>query len=1544
MKNIFKKIVAALLVCMLFASSLPLSGFATEEGVEPVVEASVSAPVSEPEPKPEPKPEPEPKPAPEPKAEPEPESAPAPESEPEPAPEPKKEEEKPASAPEKTPEEPAAKDSSNESVDETADQVESESNNTPAASPSEKDDGDALDEGNGDAENTTPPSDGSAITEDNVPSADESSDPAVSPEAGSEEGDKGAEPSEAYIVSFAAESFSSEKKVPYGTSAGDIGFPSVLKAEWSDGSVRDVKVTWNCIDDGSGGKDYQPAHANHAAVFTFKAVLPGNEPCNAELPAIYVSYDPLPEPAAAEPLAWKDVIVEIEEKEYEVSYKSIALNVQKGYELGLSVTEDKDEEPNPELKAKVDDEEKTHNIITFKDLESDTEYTVWAKLTDTEEWTGFEDPIETDKVSVKIVRQEDTVESGDVPGVGETISVLTNLEEPAYKWYRSGQSDSISNEGSYVLTAEDAGMGIKCVVSEGKYSAETAEVQVASEEPDDLQENVPGEMMMAVFSRAMPAGEGGLDGELAAAALEDAPVGPELSKIVFTAGSQRSIDFSYTDLTGFEFAYRETGTEEELKPIVGNPEVIDGLKMHTDYTLFFRSVASGEEAVSEWEEVGLHAMTDLLEVAIAPADSIYFDGTIAASPAKNYAFAEGYPLYQAYLSDSDIFDGNAKLQGEVKGAELKLQELGVSKADIGKYIFISLSDGYGNTSAGKAVQLRRRDDPLLSLNVGERIKVGDTVEAQYNGENAEVVWEWLRGEEIIAGANAASYTATVEDANSVLTVNVIQNGAVIASGYVAVDMCALTAVVDYVQETITISVNEAVSEGYTLRVTDENGVCADRSWPADTLSVSYKLSELGIDPDAHDAYAPDYAAVLSLLNEAGEGETLRLTLPTRREYSGTPLDMNAVTRSSAAELAFVVPSGINMALSPESGVAPDFGLGSGPSFSLKEGTKYKVWLQDAAVPGVSFAGKWKDMHAVATETRKEVSVTLKASSITWSPDMELPGINISNSDVSKNDIGLSWQGGEPVNAGKHTLQLSLRGNAAKWYKLKETKLTLTIEPIAMTAKNTRVTCEQLTYNGKEQLPQKMKVIVDGIEIPASSFQVEKVSGYDCTKAGSHIIRVVGSGNVSGGIKILYVISAAKPAAIVWPTASYLVTGQQLSESKLTGGSTSAGSFAWENGSILPGAGISKHNVVFTPADTTNYDWSGITMVKPLEVKVYYVAPSDDGSMGTDSEYNYDFSASTGYWDDDFEEGEAENSSEQLAEAYLNAGSGSADVKVLEIVYDVAGQPMDYELLPIMREFEGIEGFTDHIFMVAAQPDEEGEIVSRFLRLSLAQLDYLYRDLEFSNLLFRNGDAELYLHQEELFTGDAAKLAAYMLSSDEGEIDLMNLDFESMEEPVLSRNSLMGLWLEARIDPVVVMGDSDGMEKDAWDVSLWLCTDYTEVDISTLIPSFTVCLNVNGLYEEMGQERFLEENSIALVDEADEKMLLQSELIQMPGELPVTQPDEAEYYTVLMPGADDAVVWTDYIPDMNLNAYRNSVLAVPYAGTGMYMLAETETDF
>ena len=88
------------------------------------------------------------------------------------------------------------------------------------------------------------------------------------------------------------------------------------------------------------------------------------------------------------------------------------------------------------------------------------------------------------------------------------------------------------------------------------------------------------------------------------------------------------------------------------------------------------------------------------------------------------------------------------------------------------------------------------------------------------------------------------------------------------------------------------------------------------------------------------------------------------------------------------------------------------------------------------------------------------------------------------------------------------------------------------------------------------------------------------------------------------------VKKAPAPKIVYPTASNLTYGQKLSDSMLTGGSTKYGSFAWENGELVPTVKNNAYNVKFTPNAHTLENYETIeSMTSKIQVPVTKANPT-----------------------------------------------------------------------------------------------------------------------------------------------------------------------------------------------------------------------------------------------------------------------------------------------------------------------------------------------
>lgn len=95
-----------------------------------------------------------------------------------------------------------------------------------------------------------------------------------------------------------------------------------------------------------------------------------------------------------------------------------------------------------------------------------------------------------------------------------------------------------------------------------------------------------------------------------------------------------------------------------------------------------------------------------------------------------------------------------------------------------------------------------------------------------------------------------------------------------------------------------------------------------------------------------------------------------------------------------------------------------------------------------------------------------------------------------------------------------------------------------------------------------------------------------------TLAGTYSVTTIFENSTHRGEKTADLIINRIVPVLNFPTASSVNYGDKLSTSTLSG-NTVLGSFAWRDANILPIVTNSGYNVIFTPIDTTNYDWSGV---------------------------------------------------------------------------------------------------------------------------------------------------------------------------------------------------------------------------------------------------------------------------------------------------------------------------------------------------------------
>lgn len=277
----------------------------------------------------------------------------------------------------------------------------------------------------------------------------------------------------------------------------------------------------------------------------------------------------------------------------------------------------------------------------------------------------------------------------------------------------------------------------------------------------------------------------------------------------------------------------------------------------------------------------------------------------------------------------------------------------------------------------------------------------------------------------------------------------------------------------------------------------------------------------------------------------------------------------------------------------------------------------------------------------------------------------------------------------------------------------------------------------------------------------------------------------------------------------------------------------------------------------------------------------------------------------------------------LYDNVIGTGSGLGQ---LSIVFDGEDWPQDYELLNVKPDSEEQK----NTVLVRAYPEENGDAAYRRLILSVTQLIRLVQNQQTEQLIFENGEAAVTVELADLLGGNVRKLIGLIVKGSETvSAETLNRDWSEVQAIPLTETELAAVKMEIRIIP---MERADG--SIAYDVSIWLCREDQEVEISSILPSLCVSLKTDG------EKR--EQYAVGCQAEKEEDFqLLKSTLTQIPEELPENQPDEAEKFIVTMPEEEDDSPVTVYDADAPLSKERYSAMTAGYAKKGCYQLLKIE---
>ena len=203
--------------------------------------------------------------------------------------------------------------------------------------------------------------------------------------------------------------------------------------------------------------------------------------------------------------------------------------------------------------------------------------------------------------------------------------------------------------------------------------------------------------------------------------------------------------------------------------------------------------------------------------------------------------------------------------------------------------------------------------------------------------------------------------------------------------------------------------------------------------------------------------------------------------------------------------------------------------------------------------------------------------------------------------------------------GRHTLTAKFVGSQNMAAQAETVQVY--IRQAAIARADVAVAGESFTYTGSPITP--------AVSVTLKNTQLVEGRDYtlaytDHTNAGTATVTVTGQGNYIGTAKKTFVISKAAAPEISWPTASAITCGEKVSDSRLSGGSTQYGTFAWSDDvkDTTPTVGTYSYKVVFSPSEDTEKNYEPISTTEQ-DVSLTVNAKSLTGAQVTVSgSYTY----------------------------------------------------------------------------------------------------------------------------------------------------------------------------------------------------------------------------------------------------------------------------------------------------------------------------------
>ena len=274
--------------------------------------------------------------------------------------------------------------------------------------------------------------------------------------------------------------------------------------------------------------------------------------------------------------------------------------------------------------------------------------------------------------------------------------------------------------------------------------------------------------------------------------------------------------------------------------------------------------------------------------------------------------------------------------------------------------------------------------------------------------------------------------------------------------------------------------------------------------------------------------------------------------------------------------------------------------------------------------------------------------------------------------------------------------------------------------------------------------------------------------------------------------------------------------------------------------------------------------------------------------------------------------------DQAATGMMGEGQRYGD---LQLVFDGEGNPRDYELNIVPQA-----GKVETMLHIVACQEAEGN-ADRSLVLPLKTLKMLSDRHVADCTLFETEEVLVFFRHAEVLQGKLAALVGYVTTG--GIVTENVLQHVDMLDAVeaLTAEQLGQVTLEVHVEKT----------ESGFKVSMLLGFENDKWDVTHLIESFTLCMNVEKLVTEENKANFTELYTVVRTDENGEETLVPAVLCIVPDELPADMQDVCASYTVSMPEQEGDSITVTHDAAAELDAYRKHVLMCEGALSGVYEL-------